>query len=132
MFKRRKELIQEAIHDELETQIEGLINIEVGNYLYESKGKLDLDLYIEKGCGIDVYVFDRDFAKYDDNKRMYFKEYFYTDLGAIDDLAMVGHYHYDDLLYLILNFDKEKKSMRKRVDTYIKWKEEYISEKDKK
>lgn len=57
------DLIQKSVHQELIKQIKGLINIEVGNYLYRNKGKLNLDLYIDGNDGIDVYIYDKDFAK---------------------------------------------------------------------
>lgn len=127
------DLIQKSVHQELIKQIKGLINIEVGNYLYRNKGKLNLDLYIDGNDGIDVYIYDKDFAKITKDNQFYFKEYFETNNGLmIDDKSMLGHYHSDDLLYLLMNFKEEKKNMRKNVDEYISWKEQYLNEKNKK
>lgn len=127
------DIVQSGVHKELIKQIKGLINIEIGNYLYDNKGDLNLDIYIDGNDGLDIYIYDKDFAKINEDNQFYFKEYFETENGImIDDKSMLGHYHSDDLLYLIMNFQEEKKYMRKNVDEYINWKERYLDEKDKK
>ena len=77
-------------------QIEGLIDIEIGNYLYNKTDALTTKLHF-----------------------------------GIDDLLMIEHLHYEDILWFLMNFYKEKEKMKRRVDEYIEWKEKY-NEKNKK
>lgn len=100
--------IQNAIHEELLFQIKGLINIELGNYLWELEdsngiypyGDDSIDLYMDTGGdGIDIYAITKDVKL--------------TTINA--DWYMVGHYHADDLLYLILNWKEEKESMKEEI-----------------
>ena len=106
------------IYSFIADQIEGLIDIEIGNYLYEkSKSKFSLHYNRWVNGGIDVYIFDEDFCTINDFDKM--------------DLLMIEHLHYEDILWFLMNFDKEKVKMKQRVDKYIEWKEKY-NEKNKK
>ena len=98
--------IKQSVHEELLDQLEGLINAEIGTYIYNMEEqnnikhftKNSLEVFIDRGGnGLDVYV----------------KPQRKLHLNECDDY-MVGHYHPDDLLYLILNWEKEKQSM---IDT---------------
>lgn len=100
--------IQDAVHEELLYQLEGLLNIELGGYLFdfetanESHGCLELDID-RGGNGLDVYVHPSDEQLSFDN----------------EDDYMIGHYHPDDLLFLILNWEKEKQKMKQEIDRII-------------
>lgn len=92
---------EEAVHKELLYQLEGLISIELNKYLYnveESNNiphyeKDSLELTIDMGGnGLDIYVLPG-------TEELTFENM---------DKYMIGHYHSDDLLYLILNWEKEK------------------------
>lgn len=98
-------------------QIEGLINIEVGNYLY-SKGIPASYIHFDRWTngGIDAYIFDEDIASLDKWNKIQ------TDY---EDVLLIAHLHYEDMLYFVLNFEKEKKRMFEYVDRYLKFKEDY-------
>lgn len=109
-------------------QIEGLIDIEIGNYLYEkAKSKFSLHYNRWANGGIDIYIFDEDFCKINDFDKMEFT----VEPFGIDDLLMIEHLHYEDILWFLMNFDKEKVKIKQKVDEYIRWKEKY-NEKNKK
>lgn len=109
-------------------QIEGLIDIEIGNYLYEkAKSKFSLHYNRWVNGGIDIYIFDEDFCTINDFDKIDFT----TEPFDIDDLLIIEHLHYEDILWFIMNFKEEKKKMIKRIDQYIEWKERY-NEKNKK
>lgn len=107
-------------------QIEGLINIEIGNYLYEESDS-QLSLYFNRWTngGLDVYIYD--------DKYSYINNYNKLDMKLdimpiikrfnIDDMILLEHLHYEDMLWFIMNFKEEKKHIIKRIDEYIKWKE---------
>ena len=95
--------IKQCVHEELLDQLEGLINIELGTYIYNMEEqnnfkhftKDSLEIFVDRGGnGLDVYVKPM--------RKIHIDEY---------DKYMVGHYHSDDLLYLILNWEKEKQFM---------------------
>ena len=92
------------LYDELVRQIEGLIDIEIGNIAYEN----GLELFYDKRDGIDIYV-----DKIGSEDKDIFERY------------LIGHYHNNDLLYLILYFEKEKKSMLNYMNKHIKNKVHY-------
>lgn len=92
---------EKAVHKELLYQLEGLISIELNKYLYNAEEsnniphykKDSLELIIDTGGnGLDIYVLPGTEEPTFENMDKY----------------MVGHYHSDDLLYLILNWGKEK------------------------
>ena len=120
MFRKRKE---NEFRKELLDQLEGMINIEIGNYIYSNK----LEMHIEAINGIDVYIYDKDFAYINHYNMIDFMPPNFMFKGLyIDDISLIGHYHSEDLLYLIMNFKTEKEAMLKKVDKYIKWKEAYL------
>jgi len=120
MFRKRKE---NELRKELLYQLEGMINIEIGNYIYSNK----LEMHIEAINGIDVYIYDKDFAYINHYDMIDFMPPNFMFKGLyIDDISLIGHYHSEDLLYLIMNFKTEKEAMLKKVDKYIKWKEAYL------
>lgn len=131
--KRHKNIEKEKkcrgeVYSFIADQIEGLIDIEIGNYLYEkAQSKFSLHYNRWQNGGIDVYIFDEDFCKIDDFDKIDFTE----EPFGIDDLLMIEHLHYEDILWFLMNFDKEKIKMKQRVDKYIEWKEKY-NEKNKK
>ena len=131
--KRHKNIEKEKkcrgeVYSFIADQIEGLIDIEIGNYLYEkAQSKFSLHYNRWQNGGIDVYIFDEDFCKIDDFDKIDFTE----EPFGIDDLLMIEHLHYEDILWFLMNFDKEKEEMKQRVDEYIEWKEKY-NEKNKK
>ena len=103
-------------------QIEGLIDIEIGNYLYEkAKSKFSLHYNRWANGGIDIYIFDEDFCTINDFDKIDFT----IEPFDIDDLLMIEHLHYEDILWFIMNFKEEKKKMIKRIDRYVEWKEKY-------
>lgn len=122
----RRKWKENEIHKELLTQIEGLINIDIGNYIYDVGEDLNLKPHIEVGNGIDIYIYDEDFIKLD--------KYNHAEIEDVDmeRKLMIGHYHYEDLLWLIINFKDEKKYMINKIDNYILWKEKYLYETNKK
>ena len=92
---------EKAVHKELLYQLEGLISIELNKYLYNAEEsnniphyeKDSLELTIDTGGnGLDIYVLP-------ETEELTFENM---------DKYMIGHYHSDDLLYLILNWEKEK------------------------
>lgn len=92
---------EKAVHKELLYQLEGLISIELNKYLYNAEEsnniphyeKDSLELTIDTGGnGLDIYVLPG-------TEELTFENM---------DKYMIGHYHSDDLLYLILNWEKEK------------------------
>lgn len=136
MFKKHIKAKRKNVGDfreNLLTQIEGLLNIEIGNYIYENGRHLNLKPFFDMRCGADIYILDEDFAEIDEYNMLDFKKAFHI-FGdfELEDKSMMGHYHYEDLLWLILNFKEEKKYMIKKIDEYIDWKEKYLDEKNKK
>ena len=95
MGKNKNEL-----YNELLRQVEGLIDIEIGNYAYDN----DLELFYEvlPDC-LNIYV-DEIGSEYKN----------------VWDRHQIGHYHDNDLLYLILYFEKEKQRMLNYINEYIK------------
>lgn len=117
------------IYSFIADQIEGLIDIEIGNYLYNKTDALTTKLHYDRwqNGGIDVYIYDSEFCKIDKYDKIDFVE----EPFGIDDILMIEHLHYEDILWFLMNFDKEKEKMKQRVDEYIEWKEKY-NEKNKK
>ena len=105
-------------------QIEGLIDIEIGNYLYEeSDGKLSLHYDRWANGGIDIYIYDNQFCQIDKWDKIDFTQK-YID-APLPNMLMIEHLHYEDILWFIMNFKEEKKEIIKRIDRYIEWKEKY-------
>lgn len=124
MFKKKNK--ENEFHQELIEQIKGLINIDIGCYIHNVAP--NLELHIESFGGIDVYIYDKEFAHLNKYNQIEFEEciqvpkYFHTPLWIIDDKSMIGHYHREDLLWLIMNYEKEKEKMIKQIKEYILWK----------
>lgn len=120
----KKAEIREGIKEELIGQVEGLINIDVGNYIKNKKhsyiGSLNIDIYIESKNGINVYITDDDFV----NDKYVIDKYGFVEFNdtAHELRAFIGHYHYEDLLWLLMNYETEKKKMIDKVDKYFFWK----------
>ena len=105
-------------------QIEGLIDIEIGNYLYEeSDGKLSLHYDRWAKGGIDIYIYDNQFCQIDKWDKIDFTQK-YID-APLPNMLMIEHLHYEDIIWFIMNFKEEKKEMIKKIDRYIEWKEKY-------
>lgn len=113
-------------------QVNGLLNMELKDYIKEAGGKLNLRLHIEGDTRI--YIYDKDFSYINEYNEIKFKDdYFFADKGIpIQEKSLIGHYSYSHLLWLILNFKEEKKYMLKKIDEYIEWKENYLYEKNQK
>lgn len=122
----RKNWKENKIHKELLTQIEGLLNIDIGNYIYNIGADLNLKPYMVVKNGIDIYINDEDYIKID--------KYGFVDIdnGDMEKKLMIGHYHYEDLLWLLMHYNEEKKYMIKKIDEYVDWKERDLYEKGKK
>lgn len=103
------------IHSELILQIEGMINIDIGNYLFEKKG---IDLFFDGKYDLNIYINDSNYVKPDK-----YGNVFIDDL-EVERKVFIGHYHNDDLLWLLMNYENEKNKMLKRIDDYIKWSDE--------
>jgi hypothetical protein len=98
----RRKIKENIILKELILQIEGLIDIEIGNYAY----KKGLELYIEdyNYSSIDVYIKNENYTE--DDYLMY------------GDREHIIHLHREDLLWFIMNFNKNKKDYLKLIDNY--------------
>ena len=99
-------LSYKASQEMLVDQLVGVLEIEVGNYIYKVSKD---ELYINKGnygdkYGLYIYIKSPDLKDYDD----------------ADD-RMLLHLHPEDILYAILNHTEISKNM---IDTYNKYKEE--------
>ena len=101
------------IHKELLWQIKGLLNIDIGNYLFEKAG---IDLYYEGDYELNIYI--------NDSKYVIPDKYGYVDVNdiEIERKIFIGHYHADDLLWLLIHYETEKNKLLKRVDEYLEWK----------
>lgn len=107
-WKKNKQyyLSYKASQEMLVDQLVGVLEIEVGNYIYKAYKD---ELYINKGdygneYGLDIYIKSPDLEDYCD----------------ADD-RMLLHLHPEDILYAILNHIEISKDM---IDTYNKYKEE--------
>lgn len=128
--KRKKEEIKNCgeLYSSLVDQIEGLLDIEIGNYIYEeTNDKLSIHINRYLNGGLDIYIYDQDFCILNDFDMIDFNQ----DINNIDDILMIEHLHYEDILWFIMNFKEEKKEMIKRIDRYIEWKEKYNEENKK-
>ena len=124
MMKYNTEKIRKAVHDELLFQIEGLLNIELGSYLYDINGSNQprYELWICNTGGIDIYlldpryvIFDQEGVEFIDNEECGFSPHHYKYYDT-QDWCMVGHYHSDDLIYLILNWKSEVQQMKQEMN----------------
>lgn len=139
---KKIDIVQKGIHKELVTQFKGLITNTCGNHIYDLEEKNNIEHFQKEGvilwiqnCGdsLNVYVLDPRYANFNranpqdvtfkDNEECGFipvekyevgehKYYF----GDTTDWCMIGHYHYDDFLYVFLNWEKEKKDLLLHID----------------
>ena len=114
--KRKERKICGEFYQFIIEQIIGLIEIDIGNYLYD---KINKSLYFNRyiNGGLDVYIFDNDYSFIDKYGLINFND------SNIDDIFEIEHLHKEDMLYFILNYKKEKQKMIERVNKYLKFKE---------
>ena len=98
--------------------------IDLSSYIDD---KANFDIFIDTRNGLDVYVYDKDFAYINRYESISFiPPNLKFNSIYIDDISLIGHYHPEDLLYLLINLKKEKEKMFKRIDNYIKWKADFV------
>lgn len=107
------------IHNELMWQIKGALNIDIGNYLFIKAG---IDLYYEGDYELNIYINDRKYVIPDSCG------FIDIDNIEIERKIHIGHYHADDLLWLLIHYESEKNKLLKRVNEYIEWKLKELKE----
>ena len=128
LLKQFISLIKYAPHQELIYQLKGAINIELGKYIYDNnwmdwvnksdptKPRLNIHC-LDTGDGINVYIIDNRYVEIKKDKLIFrCKD---KELFKIEDKLMISHYHADDLLWVILNFEKEIRLMKNRIKFYV-------------
>ena len=101
MKERISNLIQESINRYLINQIKGYIDIEVGNLAYQYG--LGVGYHTGHG-GIDIFINDPKYCdQRSDDPLLFLKGY---EDEKYDEL-MIGHYHQEDLLWLVTNIKDE-------------------------
>ena len=109
--------VYEQMHQFIIDQIIGMIEIDVGNYLYKWEGyKVDLHFNKRSNEGLDVYINDPEYCIINEFNKLEFND------DNIDDILTVEHLHQEDMLWFIMNYQQEKQVMKDRVDKYIKFK----------
>lgn len=128
LLKKIIKLIKNASREELIYQLEGAINIELGNYIYDNNWmdwinkndskKPRLNIYcMNTGDGINIYIVDNRYSEIKKDELVFnCKDEIRVEL---EDELMIGHYHSDDLLWLVLNFEKEIGKMKNRINLYV-------------
>lgn len=132
----------DRIHDEFYIQFKGLLESVIGNHLYDLEEyhhyehydfERNLRLWVtDRGSSFDVYVLDPHYTEYDkDMETVYFKENEecgfvghervkvgdrYAYYGNTEDWCMIGHFHSDDLLLIVLEWENIKKDMIAETD----------------
>lgn len=130
------------IHKEFFIQFKGLLESVIGNHLYDLEEyhhyehydfERNLRLWVaDRGGSFDIYVLDPHYAEYDkDMETVYFKENEecgfvghervkvgdrYAYYGNTEDWCMIGHFHSDDLLLVVLEWETIKKDMIAEID----------------
>lgn len=130
------------IHKEFFIQLQGLLESIIGNHLYELEEyhhyehwdyNNNLRLWVaDHGSSFDAYVLDPHYAEYDrDLETVRFKDNAecgfighervkvgdrYTYYGDTQDWCLIAHFHADDLLLLILEWDNIKANMIAETD----------------
>lgn len=130
------------IHKEFFIQLKGLLESIIGNHLYELEEyhhyehwdyKNNLRLWIsDTSSSFDIYVLDPHYAEYDrDLETVRFKEREecgfvghervkvgneYRYYGDTQDWCMIGHFHSDDILLLLLEWENIKADMLAETD----------------
>lgn len=131
-------------HQELLNQVIGMVENEIGGYLFRLQDKTQVSLwgddslqlwFSEDGAGFDVYILDPAYVEFDtrsmravhfkDNKECDFSPrwYFLDDetgdysfhYSDTEEWCMIGHYHGDDLLHIIVNWEEEKRQLKNHV-----------------
>jgi len=105
-LNNRKNRFQDAVHNELKNQVEGLIIATIDDYLYSNNIRCAWSF--AESDGIDANIID---------KSLYIEE-----LGIYDDICTLAHLHSDDLLWYILNQEEYNKKIIKSIDNYVKYK----------
>lgn len=106
---------------QLEEQVIELIEIEIGNYLYDkTNGELTLHFNRSFG-GFDVYIYDKTY----EGTRFDMEEYHNSKfLNTYDTgyelLVNLLHLHENQMLWFLTNKDKQFKKMKKQIKRYIK------------
>lgn len=116
MSKRKekiKDITQESIHDYLIMQIKGYLDIELGKIVY----LYGLDIGYHTGDGINVFIKDPKYCEKDSKDPLLFLKGYEDD--KYDDL-MIGHYHYEDILWLLLNLKDEAFKMGLDIRKYLR------------
>ena len=113
--KRKERKNCGELYQFLVDQIIGLIEIDIGNYLYDKAGK---NLYFNRyiNGGLDIYIFDDDYDFVDEYGLIDFSD------PNIDDVLEIEHLHKEDMLYFLFNYEKEKHKMIERINKYLKFK----------
>lgn len=129
-------------HQELLNQVIGMVENEIGGYLFELQNKAQVSLwgndslqlwFSEDGAGFDVYVLDPAYVEFDVSsmRAIHFKEnnecgfspcwYFLGDevysfyYTSTEDWSMIGHYHGNDLLHIVVSWEEEKRQLKNHV-----------------
>ena len=123
---RKKNKLKEKVgnvHYELMVQLRGAINADIGEFIYKNHWmdwenerknnpiQLNVFVYFNINGGFDVYLLDRRYV-YEQKGKLQFKED--TSFFKEDEL-IIGHYHEDDLLWLILHYEKEIRRMKSQL-----------------
>ena len=113
--RRKEKKLCGEVYQFVVDQLIGLFEIDFGNYLYFETG---LYLHYDRWAngGLDIYIFDPDYCF----TNRWDKIDFYVD--GVDDILLIEHLHSDDILYFILNYQKEKTKIKKRIQEYIRFK----------
>ena len=123
-YARQKERMGDA-YAQLEKQLIGALDIELLGYLF----KKGMSTYIYSihynrnlNGGIDIYIFDRHL--YERKFEIDPKTDRLTPDPDYETYGELYHLHPEDLLWFILNWNKEIKRIKKRINEYLRWREE--------
>lgn len=109
-----KEKVTSAINEYMIMQIKGYLDIAVGNIACQYG--LDIGYHTGHG-GIDVFINDSKYCDQSSRDPMYFLKGFEDE--KYDEL-MIGHYHHEDLLWLVMNIKDESFKMGLDVRHYAR------------
>jgi len=112
--------VYEQIHHFIVDQIADMIEIDIGNYLYDDIYNLHLHFDKWSNGGLDVYINDPEYCTVNKFDKLEFND------DDIDDILMVEHLHEEDMLWFIMNYQQEKQVMKNRVDRYKRFKRRNI------
>ena len=109
-----EESVLNAMLDFLRTQIKGYIDREVGAVAYE------YGLSVGYDDVMNVWIYDPEFCEYiDESDGEMVLKYDRVDFETENDL-MLGHYHIEDLLWLMTNIKEETFKMGLDVRSYAR------------